>query len=170
LDFKSIWQRQHISGALALQIAQTSELVYTLITHPPAGHENVTQWCKREECWLGVKDAIDPLSAELISELVAPEEARSSVREARIQQKVDAGIDAQAAIVGLGSEYWKALLTWGVTRQLVSPEDQRLIGIAAGSSTSGIPSDRQSKRLLDLKDRLEREGFAPAAVSNLTGT
>jgi len=169
LDLRSIWQRQGISAALSEQIALTAEVVYSVITAPPPGHENVTQWCKKDLCWLNVKDAANSLLTELIAELVPPEEARDEARGARAQQKLDSGIGAQAAVVGLGIEYWRELLSWGTARSLVTPEDGRIVGMAAGFGAS-IPSDRQSKRLLVLKERLEQEGFAPVPLAPVPGS
>jgi hypothetical protein len=160
MNFGSIWQHQDVTPAAVAQVARTSEQIYAIITSPPPGRENVTQWCKREECWQIVKDSPRTLTPDFIKELVAPDEQRSLARTARRDQKVDSGIDDQSQVVGLGLPFWQALLSWASDRTLLSPEEERIVKIAAGF-VGGIPSDKQSARLLSLKQRIEREGFGP---------
>ena len=161
LDFGSIWQKQGISAALTEQIASTSELVYGLITNPPPGQQNVTQWCKRDDCWLRVKREWSHLLPALVRELVAPGLIAGSEREAKVQQEIDSGIDVQTTVVGLGQDYWRELLSWGTSRQLISSDEASIVRVAAGFG-KGLPSDKQSRRLLILQKRLELEGFRPA--------
>jgi len=158
LDFRSIWQLQRLSDGLCDQLASTAKVVYEVITDPVAGRQNVTQWCKRPECWLSVKAAAAPLLPDFAAELVLAAEVREYDRLARLQQQMDSGIDTQARVVALGTEYWRELLSWGSNRRFVTAEEQRLLRIAAGYAI-GLPNERQSKRLLQLVERCKNEGF-----------
>lgn len=69
IDLEKIWKEQTISPALEEFIIEISRLVHQHITSPPDGR-NVTEWCKKEECWknlMKVKVEIpDSLKNELL--------------------------------------------------------------------------------------------------------
>ncbi|MND68090.1 AIPR protein [compost metagenome] len=51
LDLLSIWVKQEVPNAVQKALIELSEKVYNKLTDPLRSVENVTQWCKREECW-----------------------------------------------------------------------------------------------------------------------
>ena len=163
LDIGSIWRRQRLSASLVAQVTDIASAMHEVITTPHPGVQNVTEWSKRELCWEEARTRLQSLSLndDLASELVDLSELRSTERRARDQQKVDTGIDAQAKVISLGADYWQGVEAWARDNSPVSPEDVRLIRLACGFG-SGLPSDRQSARLLSLVERLELEGMPPA--------
>lgn len=54
-DFRGIWNRQDITRATELQIAEIAQNVYKYLTDPGREVQNVTEWAKREACWKGIK-------------------------------------------------------------------------------------------------------------------
>lgn len=162
IDFGEIWRRQAISADLKRQLALIAKAMHEVITAPPAGIQNVTEWSKKEACWDQAKRRDVDLLPELRAELIEMSTLRDIQQDARAQQKQDTGIDAQMSVVELGAEYWVALLAWSQANFPISPDEDRLVRMAAGL-TSGLPSDKQSTRLLQLKERLELEGLAPPA-------
>ena len=56
LDLISIWSRQAVPNTVQQTLIDLSEKVYFKITDSTRSVENVTQWCKREECWNSVKN------------------------------------------------------------------------------------------------------------------
>lgn len=159
LDLGSIWQRQGISDTLAAQIAAVAETMQGVITQPPPGVQNITEWSKKELCWEQARRAPVTLKAGLDADLTDTDVVRTRQRVAQSQQRQDSGIDAQAAVVRLGRAYWRELRDWSQQRRLLPPDEDRLLRVAAGL-VQGLPTDRQSTKLLQLKVRLEAEGFA----------
>ncbi|MNL59128.1 hypothetical protein D3C87_1828270 [compost metagenome] len=43
--------KQEVPNAVQKALIELSEKVYNKLTDPLRSVENVTQWCKREECW-----------------------------------------------------------------------------------------------------------------------
>ena len=164
VDFGLIWQRQSISEAFACEIARIAQVAFGVITDPPAGRQNVTQWCKRDECWERLKQVEVLLDVPFVTELISIQELRPQRREARTQQIVDSGIDAQSTVVQFGADYWAMVLSWATKRNIVAPLDETILRMAAGFR-GGVPNDKQSKRLLELQKRLEAEGLPPARLS-----
>lgn len=157
-DFQQAWNRQSISESTSAQLAEVARIVFAIITNPASGQQNVTQWCKREECWESVKAIEFQLLPEFQLELVSAQEIDADTRAAKAQQVIDSGIDAQTIVVNMGHEFWKQVLSWVRANNLAPPSDERLLRIASGELT-GLASDRDSKRLLQLVKKLESDGF-----------
>jgi hypothetical protein len=72
IDLEKIWRDQELSSALESFIGLLASEVRARITEGPAGSRNISEWCKKKECWDSVgKIAIaipDLLKRELISE------------------------------------------------------------------------------------------------------
>jgi hypothetical protein len=165
LDFRSIWQRQSLSTAMEEQIKLTASGVFEVLVDPPPGFQNVTEWSKKELCWRRVETASVDLLPSLFAELIDPEEDRAMRKDGHSQQTIDSGIDAQLEVVKLGGEYWMKLRSWGRSQKLLSPEEERLTLVGA-SIPNRLPTDWQSARLIQIKERLELEGFRSSQVSD----
>lgn len=55
IDLDAIWRTQTISGETRRTMELVGNRVRGVITNPPGG-KNVTEWCKRKECWDQVKE------------------------------------------------------------------------------------------------------------------
>jgi len=65
LDLMGIWQKQTIPKTVEDIIIELSEKVYNKLTDSSRDVVNVTQWCKREKCWTGVKNILYTLPNEI---------------------------------------------------------------------------------------------------------
>jgi len=163
LDAIGIWAHGGISDALAEQLAVIAHAMHEVITDPRAGVQNVTEWSKRDQCWERAAAVRLELSDPMIGELVPRDEERAAERSARAQQRVDSGIDEQEAVVKLGQQYWQDARAWARERNFLTADDEVLLRLAA-EYLPGLPTDRQSRKLLRLKERFELEGLAPRAI------
>jgi hypothetical protein len=163
LDAGSIWSTGTASPALSAQLSTIALAMHEVITDPPAGVQNVTEWSKREQCWQRADAVPLTLDSQLLSELISKSEHREANRTARSQQKLDSGIGAQEVLVKLGQEYWAGVRIWARERGFLSTEDERLLQMAAEYVPS-VPNDRQSKKILEMKARFELEGLAPRSA------
>lgn len=158
LDMKGIWARQDISPALDNQLAAIAKAVFDVVISPTHGFQNVTEWCKKEFCWQRVQEISLHLESGFIQELARAEEAIVEKKEARKLQRMDSKIELQAEVVKLGADYWSQLGVWGRQKNLISPEEGKMVSIAARIPRM-IPNERQSVMLMTLKSRIEEEGF-----------
>src|SRR5690606_31303191 len=69
IDFDRIWGEQDITPALQDAIRDTSVFVQDAITKPP-DNRNVTEWCKRKECWDKIRETKHSLSKNFAAELI----------------------------------------------------------------------------------------------------
>jgi hypothetical protein len=159
-DFKACWTRQSLSPAIESQLTSIAYEVFEVIVSPDGGLQNVTEWAKNEVCWSRVQGLHIPLQKELAKELVGREDDRAVKRTAEAQQTIITGIQVQMTVVNVGPEYWKQLQTWANVRSLLSPEEESFVALASGMPRK-LPSEKQSARLLQIRAKVELEGFSP---------
>ena len=86
VDLERIWKEQGLSPALEGDIIALSRIVQAHITAPPGG-KNITEWCKKEECWKSLLEKDIPLSDALKLELVDDETVKA--RDARVRCRTE---------------------------------------------------------------------------------
>jgi hypothetical protein len=158
LDFRSVWNQQHISQALEQQLEMTSAGVFKMIVTEDRPIDNVTEWCKKKLCWEKVEKMEITLLPKLKVELLNKGEFLSAKKDAKKLQKTDDGIAAQTEVINKGSRYWQLLLNWAEKKNLLTPDEKKLVGIAV-QIPSKIPTDFQSVRLLEICTKIKIEGF-----------
>ncbi|MBS0606338.1 MAG: AIPR family protein [Verrucomicrobia bacterium] len=69
IDFDAIWKKQNISPVLQKAIQEVSSSVHRIITNPPNAR-NITEWCKRKECWEAIGSMETTFSPSLQQDLL----------------------------------------------------------------------------------------------------
>ena len=157
-DFRSCWSRQGLTPEIEEQLAAIAYEVFEIIVAPEGGFQNVTEWAKKEICWQRVQELRIPLQQGLAEQLVAREDDRQMKKSAASEQTFVSGIQVQMTVVNLGGAYWQQLLTWGKKNLLLAPDEQSFVSVAC-SIPRKLPTERQSARLIQIKVRMEDEGF-----------
>lgn len=157
LNVQSIWRTQTISQALSEQLKIISRVMYAVITSPEQGLENVTEWCKKELAWQRAQQQRVYLLPELASELVSREQQMERETAAKDTARIDAGIAAITEVVTYKPSNWRRMREWGSSRRELTAKEDQLLLLAA---TAGkIPSEKQAAAILQIRRRLEAEGF-----------
>lgn len=158
LNLNGIWLKQGVSGALSHQLEGVAKVVVGTITAPPLPSMNVSEWCKKEDCWEKVVEAQISISPALRNELVPIREVHKMHAAAEEQAVEDITINAVVDVVKLReSGCWNRLGEWTRRYHPLVGKDADLLRLA--SQTRWIPSDRQAKALMNLLQRLEQSGF-----------
>lgn len=158
LDLQSIWLRQSVPGIVTNVLETISEQVYLKITDPARQTINVTQWCKRDACWKSVQEINITLPTALESVLISKAEAKNAEKEAKHDQKLISGAEAQAKVLEYAADQWRKLQAFSIQKKIVSPDEITALKYAC-LIPAKLPSAYQSQRLLALLDRAESEGF-----------
>lgn len=160
LDFKRLWNNQTLYKELNEQLIITTKEIYDYITSNERKVLNVTQWCKQELCWEMAKSKEWKVKQDFLMTLVPVSENIQEQEESRKEQKENDKFDSIKNIIQLGASYWKTLFDWSMKRTLISPVEQDFIKLAMNiESTGKLPSDRQAKKILSIKEKIEHEGF-----------
>lgn len=158
-DFRNVWNRQNITQATELQMAETAQSVYEYLTNPSREVQNVTEWAKREACWKGVKVLPVMLRDDFIKELVPVFTLKENEKTAREIQKQDNKVSAMVAVAEYGIENWKALLKWGVENHVLTPVDISFVKTAVAMEQGKFPSERQCAKIMQILEKARMESY-----------
>lgn len=158
LNIQPIWRTQTISEALSLQLKVIAREMYKVITSPEQGLQNVTEWCKKELAWQRAQQQRVCLLPEFAAELVSRDEEQKQKNDAIDIARIDVGIVAITEVVSYKSTSWRKMREWGIQRNELTPKEDQLLLLAA---TAGkVPSERQAAAILEIRRKLEGEGFS----------
>lgn len=159
LDLAIIWNKQGLPEQVESSLIALAELVLLKITDSNRKVGNVTQWCKRQECWNDVKTITFKLPTNLQSCLITIDDEKAAQRSAKKEQKVVNEINAQVEVVKYTAAQWTSLSEFVVRNHLVgSRTDVSALTIACRIPEK-LPNAYQSKRLLALLQKAIDEGF-----------
>ena len=161
LDFEAVWQAQDVADELDQALVVGAEQIHGVITNPVGGIQNVTEWAKKEACWQRVQAVIVEWPTRLWRVTIGGAEKRARTTDARREQRLLNGIEAQTAVVEAGAPFWSDVLTWGSEHRLLSEIDRGVLEVAARIPRD-VPSDRQCIRIVQVMQRLDEEGYPPA--------
>ncbi|MFT2815561.1 AIPR family protein [Leifsonia sp. A12D58] len=157
LDFGEIWNDQALSPLLKDVTLSIAQQVFGVLVDPRRRVANVTEWAKNAECWNAVQTLEVTLLPEFLMSLIPSESQQEALRDAAATQRIDSGIMVQQQVMSISQTNWALLLAYGEDRKIVSPTDLGVLGVVAGA---GVPSERQSRRLLDILLRARKHGFS----------
>ena len=168
VDFDSIWRRQSPSPAMGTTLAGVAHSVHEVLTNPPPGISNVTEWAKQQACWVRVSELGVRWSEGFIDELTTQEDSQSAGRTARRDQKMLNGITAQSAVVEAGGEFWQDALSWASQNRLLTPKEAGVLDVAKRIPTR-LPSEAQSLKVLEVLKKLQAEGYQRESWRRVNG-
>lgn len=158
LDLDRIWKNQRVSDAMLDQLRHSAKSAYDVLVAPPPHWSNVTEWAKKDLCWLGVSGTPVAAVTGLGDDLKPLDEERSDRRGARGKEREEGTINAVVEVVRLaGQGYWRKAMTWPGTKRLLSETEYGILlkAVAPGF----VPTDAQAKRLMEAARRLDEEGL-----------
>jgi hypothetical protein len=107
LNTQAIWKGQGISSAMLDQLKLIARVMYSVITSPEQGLENITEWCKKELAWQRAQQKRVDLLPELAAELVSPSESESREAAAEAKARIDVGLAAMTEVLNYKNSNWK---------------------------------------------------------------
>ncbi|HEY8596443.1 MAG TPA: AIPR family protein [Devosiaceae bacterium] len=158
LDLDAIWRRQSVSDALKQALLLAAAEANDVITNPPAGVRNMSEWAKQQACWNGLKGRSLDYGAEFDGCLVLAENARANERDQRKKKREIDGISAQSEVVNRGADFWREILELGLADRKLNPKDRQILQICA-SMPRQLPSELQCKHALSVLERLREQGL-----------
>lgn len=166
IDLDRIWKQQDIGQGLHDAIENISSQVHEIIISPPGG-KNVTEWCKRQECWTRVSSLIIDLPSLITDELVSVGQAGST----RVDRSIESLSHDEQQQVGeaarVPAETWYQLAKWAKETQNLHAW-QRGLAFSLGrlKQNAKLPSIKQATQGLKILEEARRLGFKFEPVVN----
>ena len=159
LDFKSIWNQQKVSHETELLLGKIAEAMYYHLVSDDREVQNVTEWAKREACWKKAKEIIIPLGDQFIKELAFVDDDKDETKRAKKEQRKVNSASAMIQVAEYGVENWKAVLSWGITNRVFTPQDISFLKTAIAMESGKFPSEKQCARILQVLEKAREESY-----------
>ena len=158
LNLDTIWENQTISEGLNTLIENMIDPVWQHINTPSKGGMNIGEWCKKQECWLTLKDKFIDLSiideeirketdnyieTDLIGQELSPQESKMIEEACKVKPEV-----------------WFAISKWAKENNRFTPFDRKLaynLGVLA--NRKAVLTVKQAKSGLRILKQAKEEGF-----------
>lgn len=160
-DLIKIWEMQVISIELQKALLHIARYVNNSIQESkPDNVLNITEWCKKRNCWDAIVLEDVEINQDLSSYYVDQNVLNSDKRQAVKQQHVRNGIEDQVYVVNKGKNYWDALYGWLKSNPCPATDTERDILYHAATQLLRKPlSEKQSAILIVLEKRAIENGF-----------
>jgi hypothetical protein len=164
IDIEPVWINQELTVNMVAAIAQIAYIVHEDINTPPSGISNISEWCKKDYCWIRLQGKVSDVQ-DIIKDNKIPfksdKEAVEERGDAKSIRKIDSGIEAQKSVFEISSQEWTKLRVVGVNQALLTKVEVDILNVAEAIPNK-IPTVRQSLILMDIIDKLEKEGVSVA--------
>lgn len=159
LDVDTIWRRQGVPDALQRALLLAAAEAHDVITHPPSGVRNMSEWAKQQACWNGLKGRRLDYDEDFGGCQTLVETVRTTGRDARAKKVLTEGITAQTEVVNLGAAFWNDVMAWGLAQRKLSPKDQQVLRKCVAMARGIVPSEFDSHHAIATLHRLRDLGF-----------
>lgn len=159
LDLKRIWDEQDLYPELADFMMQLCSLCFDKLTDKNRGLLNVTEWAKKEECWLDIKKADIKIPLNLEMTLVSDYEVKEQKKIAKAEKKISNDVNAQIEVVNKGPEFWQKVLNKCSEKRIyINSVQEQDLRVAITMYQKRPPNSFESKRLLKFLEYVQEEG------------
>lgn len=158
VDLARVWRAQDVPPALEEALLTAAAEAQELITSPPAGVRNMSEWAKKQACWEQFRKRKLSYAEGLEDMIVDPEDVAETARDEKTDRKLSVDVVDQVRVLELGGEFWAKAQVWGRERRLLSPAEFGVLGICA-KMPARLPTERQASMAVSVLARLEENGF-----------
>lgn len=159
LDLKRIWDEQDLYPELADFMMKLCSLCFDKLTDKNRGLLNVTEWAKKEECWLDIKKADIKIPLNLEMTLVSDYEVKEQKKIAKAEKKISNDVNAQIEVVNKGPEFWQKVLNKCSEKRIyINSVQEQDLRVAITMYQKRPPNSFESKRLLKFLEYVQEEG------------
>jgi hypothetical protein len=146
LDFDELWDTQAVSPEMEVLFALWAPIVHAGIV-ASAGNRNVTEWCKKDDCWIELQQLELPLPTSVPSELRSNNFADQSTVAAEPCNDDELATINECTAVGAAS--WAGVMAWATSTPDIEPFDKKVAHTLSGYAMDGWvkqPSLKQAIR------------------------
>ena len=166
IDLDTVWRNQAISRDLQAALSISAAEAQDVITHPPDGIRNFSEWAKKQPCWKWLSERELEYNDEFENVLISPELSKEVEKEVRVGQAVTAGIEVEVEVHRLGPEFWAEARNWARERGLLSPMEMSIVEICA-TIPKKMPSVKQCAIAISTLKKMTDEGFSDPKNNSL---
>lgn len=161
VDLSRVWRAQDVpvelEGALLVAAAEAQQL----ITTPPEGVRNMSEWAKKQACWERFRKERLSYPVDFADMLADPEDEKEEDREITEGENLTKSVESQKRVFELGAQFWAGARDWGRAQKLLSPSEFGVLDVCSKMPTR-LPTEKQTAFALEVLKKLEESGFSVA--------
>ena len=158
-DFLDTWKQQALSTATIEALQVITKAVYDEMISPPAGIANISQWAKKEGCWLTMQNLDIDIPENLKDELISTQEVKTDQKEAKKVQRIDNGIEAQKLVFELFTRNkWSDIKQFGIENDVLTLQENSLLD-KANNYAKTTPTDKEAIIIINILYELKNIGL-----------
>ncbi|MCR9283523.1 MAG: AIPR family protein [Rhodobacteraceae bacterium] len=165
VDLGRVWRLQSVPRALEEALLVAARQAQTLITTPPDGVRNMSEWAKKQACWERFRKTGLAYPEGLKDLLISLEDARSEDDEVKDDAELTKSVEDQAKVFEFGAKFWQEARDWGRRHKLLSPSEYGVLDTCS-KIPGRIPTERQTTFALQVLSKLEQNGFGAEEVAH----
>lgn len=159
IDLGRIWREQDITENLQDLIGELSHEVYRIITNPPTAR-NITEWCKSENCWKSVKEAVPTVRVSSIRSELLDTSATRKARKRAVSDLSSDYVENVKKVIEITSDGWRRLASWGTETRSIDPGQRQLaLRISKALQRGSKINAAEAERAVRILDRTKELGF-----------
>ncbi len=158
IDLDKIWRQQVVPKSVEESLLLAAQIAHQVITHPPYGVRNMSEWAKKQACWAQVQERKIRYPAELMGYLIRPGEAASAVDEERKKQTNISEDNTYISVIRHGGSFWRKALEWGKEYKLLTHKEAGVLE-QCSKIPNQLPSEKQCLVAMKVLENLKETGF-----------
>lgn len=167
VDLDPVWRYQDVSSDLKSALLVAAAEAQDVITHPPEGVRNFSEWAKKQACWKWLEERELTYPEGFDRVLIPLDLANERAREARADKVVETSVEAELEVHRRGAPFWAEARNWARERGLLSPRENGVFETCA-AIPSKMPSDKQCAIAMSALRKLQGEGFSTDVDADAT--
>ena len=162
INLERIYQNQSISKTLSNFIVNLAEQVRKNILDLDfrEGVANPSEFCKSEKCWIKFQQINVDLSSIDNADIINKDQIQDRDKETKELNKASKSISYFEQVMSISSQEWELIAKFNSANY---PPDHVSVGIpkacALFHTTGKVPSDKQLKLAIEIKDKAYEDGF-----------
>ncbi|WP_282026117.1 AIPR family protein [Limimaricola cinnabarinus] len=158
VDLGRVWRAQALPPVLEEALLVAAAEAQEVITNPPEGVRNMSEWAKKQACWERFRKIQLSYPDDFLDLLVEPDDAKAEDAEVTDDENLTKSVKAQAKVFELGASFWAGARDWGRSKKLLSPSEFGVLDVCS-KMPNRIPTERQTTFALEILEKLEKHGF-----------
>ncbi len=158
INLDMIWRNQEVPSELREALLIAGAEAQDVITNPPEGIRNFSEWAKKQPCWKWLAERELSYPDDLDHILISPDLAEEQERTARADNVVQKSVEAELEVHRLGAAFWAEARDWARERGLLSPRENGVLETCAAIPAK-MPSEKQCAVAMAALSKLIDQGF-----------
>lgn len=158
IDLDEIWAHQDLSSKLRQTIETVCRTIHPMLTNPPSGG-NITEWCKKEQCWNTIQTLDVTLPPDFEAELLDHDHDPDADNESNAESD-----ELAQRFRRIPTQHWQNLEEWArELGNLDATQRATLSSLARTASRGTLPTERQFEAGTKVLEQASLMGFNPEA-------